>query len=410
MMRDPLKFLASLPRYGDLVVIRLGPVPAVVVCDPELTTKIFRNEKYFGKGGFVYEKVRELLTGEYGLVTCPYESHMRLRRMISPVFGSKTIGLYESAMREEWAATCDSWSNGQVVDLLHEATRTNVRIGERSLFSGSLTPEQSARWSEDLSTLLDGAFARMILPDFVRWVPYPANIRFNRARKRLDASCREIIANRRNSGKSYHDLLAELMTVREGGSLTDQELKDNIMTFFFGATDTASSSIANTLYLVSVDAALERDVVSEIRSVADPRERKLVSLALTETLRMYPPVYLLTRQAEGDDVYLMNCHIPAGTTLVVSPFVLHHRADLFPEPEVYNPERWVDWKEKRPGSMVPFGAGARKCPGDDYGMLDSIIAVSTILSRFRLHPVSAFKQSPRTVLNPGDLRMRVEVR
>lgn len=114
LLRDPLRFLTSLPAQGDLVRIRIGPVTAIVICDPELTRQVLLDDRTFDKGGPIFDRLREVLGN--GLVTCPHSMHRRQRRLVQPTFHQTRLPGYAQTMTEEISAVAESWRDGHVID------------------------------------------------------------------------------------------------------------------------------------------------------------------------------------------------------------------------------------------------------------------------------------------------------
>jgi len=151
LLRDPLRYLVSLPAYGDLVQIRIGPFRAIVVCDPALTQEVLVNDRTFDKGGVLFDRIRESFGS--GLATCPHQRHRRQRRLTQPAFHYSRFPAYTQVMAEQIAIVVDGWSDGQTIDVLSEMQRISARVLLGTMFSTSLTPATITQSMDDLETV-----------------------------------------------------------------------------------------------------------------------------------------------------------------------------------------------------------------------------------------------------------------
>ena len=168
-VRDPLGFLTSLPAHGDLVHVRLGRMSVVVVCDPELTQQVVRNDRIFDKGGLFFDQAREAL-GD-GLITCPHSRHRRQRRMLQPAFHPTRMPGYAHAMATEITAVTESWRDGQVLDVLTEMMTITSKSVAATLFANALSPAALHHAIEDITTLVNGVYRRMLIPPALAGCP-----------------------------------------------------------------------------------------------------------------------------------------------------------------------------------------------------------------------------------------------
>jgi cytochrome P450 len=420
LARDPLALLSSLPRHGDLVRLRVGRTDAVVVCTPELTEQVLRDDRTFDKGGFLVDRARESL-GD-GVGTCVHAKHRRQRRLVQPAFHSSRLPAYGDAMARQAVAMVESWQEGQVLDVVAELMRFTSSTLVATMFSDGLPPAVLRQAVDDVETVVNGGARRMLLPPPLDRLPTPANRRHHRAIARLRATVGGIIAARREGGDRSDDLMSLLLDARDGDArLTDTELMDQAITFFVAGTDTVATTLAWVLY----DLARHPDVEERLHTEVDeelagetPRYDHVHRLALTgrvvtESLRLRSPAWLFTRTTTTD-TELGGHAIPAGTTVVYSQYLLHHRQDLYPEPETFQPDRWLACRDPQPphGAFIAFGGGARKCAGDRFGLAEASIALAAIAARWRLRPLPGRDVRPALsgVLRPRDLRMRIVAR
>ncbi|TQJ86901.1 cytochrome P450 [Streptomyces sp. SLBN-31] len=426
-LRDPLRFLRSLPDFGDIVTIRLGPVSPVVVCAPELVRRVLVDDRTFDKGGFLFDRSREFLGN--GLGTCLHKDHRRQRRMIQPAFHRARLPGYAREMNAQAHAVTDAWQDGRTIDVLAETTAISLRTTAATIFSAAPAALRESL-AADLVTLEEGVFRRMLLPPHVDAVPTPGKRRYDRAHARSQQTIDRIIADYRADGVDHGDLMSMLLAAQddlagpgtEGARLSDEEVRDQVMSFLFASTDTIGKALAWALHLLGGHPHLAERLHAEADAVLaggvagfeDLPRLEVTRNIITETMRLYPPGWLLTRTTTVD-AELGGRHIPAGTDVAFSPYQIHHRGDLFTEPERFDPDRWGP---DRAGAIpreayLPFGGGARKCIGDAYALTEATLALATIAARWRLEPTPGrrVRAAPYALaLGPKGLFMRTVAR
>lgn len=422
LWRRPLEFLSSLPAAGDLVEISLGPQRIFVVCSPDLAHQVMRDRRTFDKGGPFIEQLRAVV-GEDSLGTCPHGPHHRRRLLVRPAFSQNRLAIYAAEMSQQLEAALETWRDGQVIDVLAAMDEITGAVSARTLFATNLSPEQSTDLRRSFTTVLEGTFLRMIMPRGLARAPIPANRRFERALARVDALTYEIVDAYRRDGVDHGDLLSMLLTARDedGDALSDTEIRDQVVTFFLGGTETTASLLAWSLHLLGqhpkaaqrVQAEVDRVLDGRVASHDDVARLKYTDQVLNETLRLYPPLWMFTLMLTAEAT-LAGRTLPVGTILLFSPYVIHRRPDLYPDPNRFDPDRWLpDHAAGLPrGSFIPFGGGARKCIGDTFAMVEATLALASITARWQLDamPDVITRPRPRTTLRPHPLRMRLRQR
>ncbi|WP_212735146.1 cytochrome P450 [Herbidospora galbida] len=425
LIRDPLAFLSSLPRCGDLVEVRVGPTRAVVVCDPELNHQLLMEDRTFDKGGLFIEKAREFVGESLG--TCPHSLHRRQRRLAQPAFHQARMPGYAGIMIEHITAATRSWRPGRVFDVYAEMMGITVKVLLATMFSSSL-PAQAGhdRLHEDIVTIFDTVYRRMLTPRSFNRLPTRGNRRYRQAIARVHRTVLAVLADRRLDGTDHGDLLSALLAARDDGSgtagrgLSDTEITDNTMMFVLAGTETTASALAWAFHLVAGHPEVERALHGEVDAVLDGRTAthtdlphlKLTGRIVTETLRLYPPGWIFTRTTTADTL-LGGHRIPENTTVIYSPYLLHRRADLFDAPDRFDPDRWLPGRvQPRRHSLVPFGGGSRKCIGDTFAVTEVTLALATIASRWTLRHVAGppVRPAKSAALYPRNLQMRAEAR
>ncbi|QIS04123.1 cytochrome P450 [Nocardia brasiliensis] len=420
LLRDPLGFMASLPAHGDLVRIGLGPVTAVVVCDPDLTQRILRQDRIFDKGGPQFDRGRELV-GE-GLATCPYAKHRRQRRLLQPAFHPDRIIGYAPMMTYQITEMVDSWRDGDAIDVKAELHTLAAKVTAATLFGQAMPESDRQRLLRDVEAVFAGVIRQALMPDWLRRWPVLGNRGCLRAAAEARTILGELVAARRADGADHGDLFSALVLARDsdGGQLSDTEIVDQVLTFFFAGTDTTATALAWALIQLDRQPEIADRLHAEVDAVlggAAARHGDLPRLPFTgqviaETLRLRPPAWLSTRTVT-EDTELGGHRLPVGSTVIFSAYLIQHRADLYPDPERFDPDRFDPARGgSSAGAPLAFAAGARKCIGDSYALTEATLALATIAARWRLHSLRGTDTRPTlaVVPEPRRLRMRATAR
>ncbi len=418
LLRDPTSFLESLSSYGELVRVRLGPFTLVVICDPELTHQALVEDRVFDKGGLLFDRVREV-AGD-GLVSCPHRAHRRLRRLAQPAFQPTRIPGYVEAMTAYMDEATSSWHAGQVLDVPTEMKTISAKVTAATLFSGTLSAADLGQALDDVKTVFDGFFQRLFLIGPLDRLPTPNNRSYQRARTQLRDFINQIIAERRAAGTDHGDLLSALVEALDpednAHGMTDAEISDAVVTIFLAGTETTAAVLSWALDLIARHPEIERRLRTEVETVlgsaaatyADLPRLELTRRIVTETLRLRPPAWFLTRLVTAD-TRLGRHLLPTGTNIVYSPYLIHHRPDIYNNPERFDPDRWAaERPQPHRHAFIPFAAGARKCIGESFAVTEAAVGLATISARWRLEHVPGLRVRPAlgSILRPRELHMR----
>ncbi|MFF2130604.1 cytochrome P450 [Streptomyces olivochromogenes] len=415
-LRDPLAFLASLPAHGDVVRIRLGPRTVFVACDPAVTREILLDPRTFDKGGPFYDKARLLLGN--GLGTSSWQDHRWQRRLLQPTFHAAQINAYATVMTEEAAALAKTWRPGQIIDARREFQSLTIQVLNRALLS--LREDDQRLLARSLPVAFDGVYWRMVIP-FELWfrLPTPANRRFAKAQECLRHVAANAIKEHLRAPDGPSTLLSTLLDARteSGEPLSERDIHDQLVTIMFAGTDTTADTLASAFQLISMHPEVEARLHDEVRTVVGGQAVTpdvLPALDYTrrivlETLRLFPPGWIVSR-VTTTNTELAGHHLPAGADVLCSPYLLHHDPSLFPDPDRFDPDRWLPHQaEAMPrGAMIPFGGGNRKCIGDQFAMTQACLVIATIAAQWRLRSASPLSPRPRMSLGPGRLRLTCE--
>ncbi|MEV8537649.1 cytochrome P450 [Streptomyces sp. NPDC051572] len=424
MWRDPMPFLLRQHTRAPVVRLRLGPKPVHLLTDPELVRGALVTEhQRFDKGGPFVDAARTLI-GD-GLGTCSAADHRYQRPLMNQAFRPACVTGYTAAMVDCARETVASWAPGQIVDVCREMRRLACRALTRTLFSDPAQLRLTAEIEEAYTVLMPGMWWQMVIPfGLVHRAPLPANRRFERARVTARSLIARMVAAYRARGADLSDGLSLIMAARDdqGRVFTDEEVCDQIATLMIGGIPATADLLSWTFAVLSGDRTLEQNLHDEVDTVLPGRvpvhddipALPLLGRTLTETLRLYPSVSVLSRRVTGD-VDLGGTRLYPGDEVMFSPYCLHRDAERFPDPERFDPDRWLPGRVGREQreAFIPFGAGTRKCIGDAYGMAEATLAAAHILSRVRLAKVPGTpgpRPMLRMTLSPVPLNLTVEPR
>jgi pentalenene oxygenase len=419
LTRRPVDFFASLPAYGDLVEIRLGPSRAYVPCHPELLRRILLDDRTFDKGGPFYGKAREFFGNSIGM--CPHADHRRQRRLLQPAFHRHRLESYASVMEQEIADLTGSWRDGQCIDVYPAMKRLTLRTVIRTLFSTHADADTVEGIRHAFETVLDGFLQWLFLPEALRRLPLPANRRHRRAMAYLHGTVNRIIGDYRRDGEDHGDLLSILITARddEGAGLDDTEIQEQVIAMLTGGSETVAITLTWALYALSRHPDVHRRLQEEVDAVLGGRPAQWSDLpaldyterVIRETLRIDTPGWLFARMTTRP-VQLDGVRLPAGAVILVSPPAVHRNTDVYRRPLNFDPDRWLPESRSAlpPGAFTAFSAGARRCIGDVYGMVEATMALATITSRWDIAcaPGTDLRPKPLVAIHyPRRLNLRV---
>ncbi|MFJ9967589.1 cytochrome P450 [Streptomyces avermitilis] len=419
LQRRPLTFLASLPAHGDLLPLGFGPVTVYLVCHPELAWQVLTDTRTFDKGGLAFDKARVFVGN--GLIACGRADHRRQRRMIQPAFHPERVHAYAAVVAEQTRRIMGEWKPGQVTDISAHMHHLVARITASHLFATDLPTPVLDEVAQHVNTVLNGLYRQVLMPvRALERIPTPANRAFRHALGRLRQVTDQIVADYRQSPEDRGDLLSALLAAKDeesGDGLSDEEIRDQVMTVMVAGTETSASALAWTFHYLAAHPYTQQQLHTEvdtvlcgrIPTVADLPKLDVTRRVFTEVLRLRPPGWMTTR-VTTTPTRLAGLTIPRGATVVVSPYVLHHDPSSFPDPERFDPDRWLPHSAQHVprGAMIPFGAGTRKCIGDTLAMTEAALAIAHITSHWQLssHPGHQVKAALRMTLGVGPLPMR----
>ncbi len=389
------------------------PTSAVLVFHPDGVQHVLQdNHANYTKQTRAFAGLKPLLGN--GLLVSDGDFWLRQRRLMQPAFHRQQINTFAEMMIAETDAMLDRWARanqpGKPINVQHEMMRLTLAIVTQALF-GSKVGDPDGTLGKNIGILLGDSTFRFDHPFYPPlWAPTGQNRRFKKARAELDRVIYSLIASRRSAAAEQHDLLNLLMAAQDpasGQGMSDTQLRDEVMTLFLAGHETTAVSLSWTLYLLSQHPQVEarlRDELDETLGGRPPTLGDLPALSYTrmvldESMRLYPPAWITERKALADDE-ICGYSVPAGTTVVVSPFATHRHVHFWTDPEVFDPQRFsAERSAGRPRyAYFPFGGGPRQCIGNNFALIEAQLILALIVQRCRLEMAPGWKVEPEPLV------------
>jgi cytochrome P450 len=424
--RDSFGFLERCERdYGDAVYLELGTAwPTLMLNGSDLIEEVLvKKNESFRKNSFFWRQVSALF-GK-GLLTSDGDLWRTQRRLAAPAFAARRILSYAPIMVASVERMLEDWHDGDVRDVYRDTMVATLRIASRTMFGFELDSEVSAMGEavDLLSEEIGNRFARpFLIPD---WLPTPGNARYRRGIAHVEKVVSEIIEDRRVNDPDKGDLLSMLIMARDedGAPMSDRQLRDEAVTLLLAGHETTALSLSWTLLLLARHPEVQDAIAAECAAVIEPGRQvtpddlpKLPQLehALIEALRLYPPVWVIGREAR-EEVRIGGYVLPERTQIMMCSWVVQRSPRNFEAPTEFRPARWAgDFRKRLPRfAYFPFSGGARICIGERFAMMETMLLLATLLPRFRVTPRDdrPVEPTPSITLRPkGGIWLRVEER
>jgi cytochrome P450 len=409
MAWNPLSTYGALARrYGDAVRMPFGRNRAFFLLSrPEHAERILvANQDNYIKA-FTYRPLRAVL-GD-GLLTSEGDTWRQHRRVVQPVFAHRNVSGFAPQMVETAAHVVGRWPDDVTLDAARELRRLTLGIVGRALFGSHLEGE-AERTGRALEALQRGAVVGTFMPGVTaKRAVYHRVPGLGSALEYLDGMVQRVVG-----GSSGGELLNLL---EESGRFSEAELRDEVLTLLLAGHETTAASLAWTFMLLSkYPMARDRleDEVDEVLGGREPKAEDVDQLpwtkaVLSEAMRLYPPAWTIERDALEDDE-VAGVEVPAGSTIAVPPYLIHRNADVWPNPEGFQPERFMGEQSHPRYAYLPFGGGRRICVGAGFAMLEAILVLATIARTHRLDLVPGVPVPSRAEITfrpAGPVPMRV---
>jgi cytochrome P450 len=417
-------------QHGDLFSVNLGLRRLTVAIHPDAVRHVSITHRQNYDKRESYDLVRRLLLGD-GLVTSTGELWRQQRKLMAPFYTPRAVQAYADLMLREGQRLAQRWEqlarSDQPVDVPREMATITAAVILRAMFSTE-ADEDLLTIKDDVETMISFVAGQQTLPfQPPLWLPTARNRRYLAARQRTHAYIRQLIAQRRRlpEGAWPDDLLTRLMQARDeetGHRMSEDLLRDESITTFFAGHETTARTLTFVWYALAANPQVAERLHAELDRL--PADRPLTTddlhqlpytlQVIKETLRLYPPAPIYVRDAIADDS-IDGCLIPAGTSLILSPYFTHRHPDFWDDPLTFNPDRWTPEAEaaRHPQAYHPFASGQRICIGSSFSLLESHLLLALLARRFSLRLPSGY--APQWVMQgtlnlANGLPMYVDVR
>lgn len=419
LKKDPLNYFVKLAvDYGDIVPLKLGPANTLVLNrEDHIRHVAVENMVNYRKSDF-YEILRPIL-GE-GIFMCHGAEWKKQRQTIQPAFRSGALNSMVATMINATEEMFERWdqrySAGQAFDIAPEMMRVTLDILLRTMF-GNRLPKDSESIYDTVATLLGHSERRMWTPfPLPLSIPTPANVSYRKALAAMEREVENIIEHRRRNRGDGEDLLTLLLDAYDPADGHEQDLKllrDQVMSILLAGHETTANGLVWVFKLLSEHPdkreAARRTVIDACSGGAPDRaflmSQSYVTNFIEESMRLYPPVWNLSRTAIEDD-RIGDTDVPAGTVIITCPYAMHRNPRYWANPEGFDPDRFNGgWtrNDQHHFRYMPFGAGPRSCAGERFAMLEAAIVTSMALQRYDvdLVPGQVIRPAPMITLRPA---------
>jgi cytochrome P450 len=415
MANWPLDFLfENYDTMGPIYWVKSPIRKIAVLNDPECIRHVLQENNRNYVKSFGYDPLKLLLGN--GLLTSEGDFWRQQRRMAQPSFHKEKLAAIVDTMITSTGLMLQRWEKleGVELNISAEMNRIALDIVSKSLFISNVEDEidKISTW---VTVAIEEGAERIRNPfKLPMWIPTPSNLKQNKAVKVLDDVITGIIENRRNEGKQYDDLLSMLMDARDedtGEGMSTRQLRDEVMTIFIAGHETTANALTWAFYVLAQNPEIEKKLQEEIDTVLQGKPvsfENLRSLAYTrmvidETLRLYPPAWIIGRKNVEDDE-IAGFHIPAGTNCLIPTLCLHRSPKYWKDPLKFDPERFSPEKvkEQKKFTYFPFGGGPRLCIGNNFALMEMQVVLASVMQRYRfeLKDKTPIELDPLITLRP----------
>jgi cytochrome P450 len=429
----PIRLFEYLHKtYGNIAHYRFMGTPIVFINDPRYIQQVLVTDAT----AFVKERTvrrMKVLLGE-GLITSEDPIHIRQRRIAAPAFHRQRIAAYGDQIVSIAASNRAQWQPNQTIDIAAASMALSLEIVARTLFDTEVTPDIRAI-NDEVNTIMGlynfiVAFPR--LENFLH-LPIPGLIKFRKSKAHLDAVVNRLIREHREAAangqpdkgdllsmllaSTYEPTDAEAASGKQPEHMSDDQVRDEVLTIFLAGYETVANALSWTWYLLSQNPEVEVRLHAELDSVlgtgdqqrlptlADYPALRYTEQVFAESMRLYPPAWAMGRMSTRE-IHLGPYNIPAGAHVFFSQYMMSRTEEYFPDPLRFDPDRFTpEAKAARPKyTYFPFGGGSRQCIGEGFAWMEGVFSIATIAQRWRMSYLGTTPPIPQAkiTLRPRD--------
>ncbi|MEH1940538.1 MAG: cytochrome P450 [Nostoc sp.] len=413
---NPLGLMDAMgDRYGDIFTVMSGSTPIVYVSNPQGIKQIFTSAKEITASGKLNQG-GALLVGNNGLLMLDGLRHKHRRQLLMPPLHGTRVHAYGQRICQVTDKVMNNLAIGKPLFAYPTVQKITLEVILQALF-GLDEGERYEQFRQLLSNLLSFARSRwmklclsypFLRRDLGRWSPWGYWLDLQRQFDKLLYT--EIAERRSQADPSRTDVLSELILARDetGEAMTDKDIRDIFPSLLFGGQDASATAITWSLYWIHRLPAVRDRLLEELDTLGEsPDPMKIVALpylsaVCNEALRIYPTQVVTFPRLVESPIQVMGYELSPGTVVIGCIYLTHQREDLYPQPKQFQPERFLE-RQYSPYEFLPFGGGARRCPGEVLALFEMKLVLATILSHYKLalaDPEKAEKPKARGVNYP----------
>lgn len=402
-------FHRTVRKFPSISRAMIGPYHYVNISEPAFIEHVFTHPDIYVKGRD--NKILRFLLGN-GLVTSEGEFWLKQRRLIQPLFHKQRLQSFVQKISESTLTMLKKWElkTGAVTDIHAEMTSVTLDIVSQTLMSTEVKGDFK-KLNDALLVVMEGMMNFFRLP---AWIPSPRNLKMKKNRAVLFDTIAKIIEERRKTKTVHNDLLTMLMEVEDADTrerMTDEQLRDEVITIFLAGHETTANALSYTFFLLAQHPVVKQRVVEEVKRVIGESEMSFENLSkleyttmvIKESMRLYPPVWGITRDAAKEDI-IGGYRIKKGDSIAMSPYAVHRLEKYWENPTKFDPERFSPERMKNIHryAWFPFGGGQRFCIGNNFAMMEMQIVVALACTQFNFSLAENFKLElePLVTLRP----------
>jgi cytochrome P450 len=423
---DPVNYLEkTLKDYPDVFKAQVIPSnnDIIFVSDPKILQQILTNDrKQFPALGET-NKILSILFGDYSVILLDREEHKQRRQLLMPPFHGQQVSNYGTIITDITERMMAQTPLNQVIKARTITQSITLQVIMEVVF-GISTGERYQKLKTLLTTMLEffevpAKVTFLLFPQLQlnlgKWSPWG---NFLSLRDQIDELIYAEITERREEGKSQgNDILSLLMSAQdtEGNYLTDQELRDELMTLLFAGHETTATALAWGIYWTHRYPEIKEKILAELASLENPDPMAIARLpyltaVCNETLRIYPVALLTFTRTVQTDTEIEGYHFKANSGVMGCIYQTHHRSDIYPDPETFKPERFLE-KQFSPYEFMPFGGGVRRCIGEVLALFELKLGLAEILANYEIALADTQPEKPQrrglTLAPAGGVKIRI---